>query len=469
MSWKKLTLIGQLGVPQALENEMVVSNVHEGEIGRLLDTFPLSTHELTHLLALEVEQCGSSFLPEPALAQFPELRDVLRTALGTVFVVSNSGNIQKETFLETICCLLGRRGERILWEILFNAFRPGGNEDAEEDHTAVEPLMSFLYRCAVVTARKGFDKNSSGPPPIGWIHSLSSSSTVCRSKWKEWTDGNELYRCIPSIFYLIFADFERKLKWLDMPLHFFSLSESISMVAMGIEGPYHALYDSDQHGLSFRIFQQALLRFQGPTVLLIRTKQGDALGYYSTLPWKISTKWYGANPDNESFLFRLSPSWNRYRRQASDAPYHQYLNIDCPEVALRGLAVGGVSADAPRLYLTEELEHCRCAALDHLFSSGPLLHDPQEVFFDVDLLQVWAVCSEQEFQQGCQSGQLQVQLREGIRQRFAQVDRSQFAEDIGLLTNLFEHRQQTRGRTDFVAHDNVRKGYYIQEKRPSLS
>ena len=57
---------------------------------------------------------------------------------------------------------------------------------------------------------------------------------------------------------------------------------------------------------------------------------------------------------------------------------------------------------------------------------------------------------------------------EALRQKLAQVDKKQFVDDLIFMPgHLFEHREQTRGRADFVADDEAGKGYYIEEKPPS--
>jgi hypothetical protein len=269
--------------------------------------------------------------------------------------------------------------------------------------------------------------------------------------------------------------------------------------------PSTLLYDSDEDGLNFRILQQALLGFWGPTVLVVRTAAGDCLGYYTRLPWKVSTNFYTFDDDgifdgddDPSFLFRLSPYWNKYRMVKPPHPrsrrfYHQLLNVEprnlqhgntrqqCP---LRGLAVGGVSHDSPRLHLTESLDMCRCSPVDAAFDPGNLL-GTDDVFFDADRILLFAVCDdgtrraavagegegeeeeEGEWERGIRLGRRQVRQRESDRVRAARVDRAQFVDDVAVLAGAFGHRDQARGRGEFAAMDDASKGYYVVGKPPS--
>jgi hypothetical protein len=271
------------------------------------------------------------------------------------------------------------------------------------------------------------------------------------------------------------------------------MGESIGLVAMGIFGnrpydPRSVLYDSDENGLSFRILQEALLGFWGPTALIVRTTSGDCLGYYTRVPWKVSPKWYtgddnsGDAVDETSFLFRLSPLWNRYPMKTSllprrrPPPFHQYLNVEPASAqhganqqglcVLKGLAVGGVAPDSPRFHLKENLEGV-CSPVDRAFAPGCLL-STDDVYFDVDRILVFALWDcDDEFERGIRLGGRQVRSRESARVRAAKVDRGQFVDEVEHLTSLFGHRDQARGRCDFAAMDDVSKGYYVVGKPPS--
>jgi TLD len=355
------------------------------------------------------------------LSALPELSDIYRRALAKVFVVpscatENKGEeaasaMELETCLEAICTLLGRRGagngQQFLWDVLFDAFQHGGgscNGDSfsSRDRPVDEPaetaadrdgIMTFLYRVAMVAMASTSPQWNKVVPlhgdtqaavPEGWIQSLSpGKSTVSRTEWDAWTAGNYLYRCVSTVFHRV-LQFQPRLPPLEFPppTLFPSPLEAVAMAAMGAfgnNGKYHPdllLYDSDRDGLSFRVLQQALIGFFGPTMLIVRTTANDCWGYRTSLPWKSSRTWYtssdeggATNSDDDScYLFRLSPKWNRYRMIPSTSaslssptssssscrrksPYHQYLNVEaCHQPqnrALKGLAVGGVGGVYP--------------------------------------------------------------------------------------------------------------------------
>jgi len=297
----------------------------------------------------------------------------------------------------------------------------------------------------------------------------------------------------------------------------FTSRELLALAAMGLGSggmKCHSLFDSDRHGLSFRTFQEALLSYGGPTLILIRTAaaannnnnsggKSTTLGYVTHGTWKQSSKWYAhednktanlpshfrnsvglldAGDDDFSFLFRLSPRWAIYPMIQSESKpkYHQYLNLPVEtsftqprhKPVLRGLAVGGVDADSPRLHLTESLEQCRATSFDLTFEQGPLLGgDDDNIFFDVESLQIWAVqTSDEVYLRYLQIGQQNKSVRDGARLRAAHVDKKQFVEDFAsgaYESNLYHHREQARGRADFAVLDDSRQGYYLEGKHPS--
>jgi hypothetical protein len=244
---------------------------------------------------------------------------------------------------------------------------------------------------------------------------------------------------------------------------------------MSLGGRWRRLYGSDQDGLSFPTFRQALLSYTGPTVILIETVAGDVLGYYSESPWKScsSPSWYSS--DGDLFLFRLHPSWNVYQRTGESSKYMHYLHTPVTSYrsqgCLSGLAVGGVGIDTPRFHLNASLERCQASSVDTVFQNGPLLSDDQ-IFFDVQVLQVFAVkATEQDYRHGVEAGQLQASIKEETRQQMAKVDPAEFLEDFksgAFMNNLYQHRSETRGRHSFVASEEEEKGYFMGEKPPSI-
>lgn len=70
------------------------------------------------------------------------------------------------------------------------------------------------------------------------------------------------------------------------------------------------LYHNSVHGLSFSTFMGNLAVGRGPSILLIKDKEGYIYGGYASQPWERHNNFYG---DMKSFLFSLSPRASLYR------------------------------------------------------------------------------------------------------------------------------------------------------------
>lgn len=122
---------------------------------------------------------------------------------------------------------------------------------------------------------------------------------------------------------------------------------------------------------------------------------------------------------------------------------------------MKGLAIGGVAPDRPRLLITESLETCRACQFDVAYEQGPILSDDMQAYFDVDVLEVWATNeSNESFLQAQRGGAMQASIREATRNKVAKVaDRSQFADDFATGTYMnkqFAHRDCIGDRMDSI-------------------
>ncbi|OVA06450.1 EF-hand domain [Macleaya cordata] len=70
------------------------------------------------------------------------------------------------------------------------------------------------------------------------------------------------------------------------------------------------LYHSAVNGLSFNTFMGNISMGEGPTVLIIKDKEGCIYGGYASQPWERHSDFYG---DMKSFLFQLCPQASIYR------------------------------------------------------------------------------------------------------------------------------------------------------------
>ncbi|KAG5583132.1 hypothetical protein H5410_053759 [Solanum commersonii] len=73
---------------------------------------------------------------------------------------------------------------------------------------------------------------------------------------------------------------------------------------------WRLLYHSTVHGLSFSTFLGNISNDKGPTLLVIKDKEGYIYGGYASQPWEKHADFYG---DMKSFLFQLYPEASVYR------------------------------------------------------------------------------------------------------------------------------------------------------------
>lgn len=493
----------------------------------LLDRYPVTEDELQRLMLLPPVLSGwyppsephvSEIIPDHAFPEhahqeherqkqiiqylLPELTDILQAEIKDTFVVGidsqqNHSLYHQAQIVEAASNLCGRRrrerryglslGDRI-FQILCTE---------RKDMACTKQLCSLLGRLAQAAYRLE-DAKADEPLPldvslrIGPLVPLSSTailnttttpltSTTAtylgKAGWDAWLEstGKNVTLLLELVFHhLLLGPPAENLRfpWVRVtptsrlwkhPLERLPLQLSI----MGLGGAWpKQLYSSEEHGLAFEIFAEALLSFAGPTLSLIRTTNGEILGFYTELVWKKGPKWYTSSDDCcMSSLFRLAPLWNVYTLRDADIEntlwnktrsYHQYLyqptSSSCGRGTLTGLAIGGLAIDTPRLHITTTLERCQAGSLDHTFQPGPLL-DGDKMFFDIDAIEVWAIRSE-NFRAAVKGGQLNASVRESARQKAAKVDNRQFLEDFtsGAFANkIFQHRERACRLMEFGA------------------
>lgn len=67
------------------------------------------------------------------------------------------------------------------------------------------------------------------------------------------------------------------------------------------QGVWERIYSSQDNGLSFSRIAYYILNYEGPTVMLVRDTGGTIFGFYTAVPWKENTSYYGSY---DCFLFR---------------------------------------------------------------------------------------------------------------------------------------------------------------------
>jgi len=455
----------------------------------LLEAFPFTAEELERLLELNsvyqkqenggfsslsqwLSAAPSSSVPEEVnLELIKRLEDeilppniipvVVKKALDTVFVLGCSNDDESlqttRTFLEAMATLLGRRGQKSIIQLI--------SASAEQD------ALTWVYRLVIashVLLTGEFSETldpSTLATPTSWKFEESESFThwatmiapgvsTALSTFMHVALFSNKHPFRPDIPPLTLPNTNHPSAlwrecWNDLPL-------SLALLSPTLGGVWRRLYSNDADGFSFRTMQESLLSFQGPTVIMIRSTSGDVFGFCTDCPWKSSRKWFGQGSD--SFLFTLSPTLSFYPA-TGEGTLNQYLQLPGMRNPqdLRGLAIGGVAPDRPRLFLTETLEKCRACEFDVAYTPGPLLADDMEAYFDVDVLEVWATNeTEQAFQRSLKGGALQASIREATRHQVAKVDKMQFVDDFAngaYINKGFNHREHIGDRHDYTVGD----------------
>lgn len=171
-------------------------------------------------------------------------------------------------------------------------------------------------------------------------------------------------------------------------------------------------------------------------------------------------------------------SWNRalggeeqnkqsdaQKRRLKNKENHMYLFPSTYSLAVgrgkstkpRGIVLGGTE-DYPRLHVTETLEQCIASSggyRDGTFEGGPLLPNAWNKYYNVDILEVWAVGGDSEIRDALLAREMHTDVQDTRRRQMQRVDRKKFLNDFqsGLLfgggSKMFEHRSDGRVRHDY--------------------
>lgn len=98
------------------------------------------------------------------------------------------------------------------------------------------------------------------------------------------------------------------------------------------------VYHSTAHGLSFNTFLGKLAIVQGPSVLVVKDKEGCIYGGYASQPWEKHSDFYG---DMKSFVFTLHPKAAVYRPTGKNANLQWCAVNYSSESIPNGIGFGG--------------------------------------------------------------------------------------------------------------------------------
>jgi len=133
---------------------------------------------------------------------------------------------------------------------------------------------------------------------------------------------------------------------------------------------WHRLFASWKNGLSFNRLTHHIVHYAGPSLIAVKTYDGQVFGAYCSQPWKESNTIYFGSMD--SFIFAAIPSFHVYRctNRSHNCFYLNSKNNYSP----KGIAIGG-TLECPRVWIREDFEDNHVTLSDATFATGPLVRD----------------------------------------------------------------------------------------------
>jgi len=230
-----------------------------------------------------------------------------------------------------------------------------------------------------------------------------------------------------------------------------------------VQGELLRLYGTDTDGFDFLNIKDAIIGYEGGTVVLIRAKYGATgttgaaaagpgaenasktpyiFGAYAAASWKDTREAYcSADSANLGFVFTLQPHLRVLTRET-----FQYLNTKSFEKSTHGLGLGGRSKAQTSfpIFIPASLEGCKVFGVP----------------FELDCLEVYAAGGARTKNA---DGSVQSQLDAGLKaqvlnkkqqqvtlERARTVDRAAFFNNEFdremFLPNTFAHKQQAQNR-----------------------
>jgi hypothetical protein len=231
----------------------------------------------------------------------------------------------------------------------------------------------------------------------------------------------------------------------------------------------HRLYSTDSDGISFDCLEYALLGYDGPSLVIIKTQKKELIGAFAHGTWKDSVHYHGGS---DCFLFQLQPVFKILSASGDGEGHFMYLHSSSwSQPALKGfpygLGFGGSTFTKPRLYIPESMEHCTAGCMDTTYQVGDVLPHEDMEQFEIASLEVWGVGDEIMIQHALKQREgYRVYQANFLKKTCTVEDKTQFIGDLtsGLTpSKLYKHREEVRGRHDFAV-DDKHGGYKIDRE-----
>ncbi|XP_022246573.1 TLD domain-containing protein 1-like isoform X3 [Limulus polyphemus] len=176
------------------------------------------------------------------------------------------------------------------------------------------------------------------------------------------------------------VDWKRFKTLLDIP----SVLLLNSHIPPAYRSTWHLLFSSNVHGESFSSMLTRVV-CQGPSILLVRDKNGYVFGGFASEAWEPSTKFSGTA---DSFVFTLVPRMGVYLATGYNSNF-MYLAVN-QQTFPNGMGLGG-QLNNFGIWLDANFDHGHSTAGCTTFNSPQL---SAESHFRVDVVEVWRIGPE---------------------------------------------------------------------------
>lgn len=217
-----------------------------------------------------------------------------------------------------------------------------------------------------------------------------------------------------------------------------------------LRGSFKKLYTTEKDGRSFNRITHHLLGYDGPTLILIKVLNSNAIiGAYAADRWKEHNRFFGSSND---FLFTLAPDFNIYRSVTNSNTSYRWLNSKTYGHK-HGLGFGGSSQSQFRLFIPDSLENCIANSNCLTFESGKLVERNEgsgNYVFEIDIMEVWGCGGDDIVVDAAKAQEKFRAIKDDNINRARKCDKAAFFgnsfDQEFLLGNTMQHRNGMENR-----------------------
>ena len=216
------------------------------------------------------------------------------------------------------------------------------------------------------------------------------------------------------------------------------------------------LYSSLSNGDGVGAFTRSVAFYESPTLLIVRSSQGDVVGVYSDSEWQSQSRFFGTG---RTRLFTILPICQSF---ATTNVSHNYLYLHIPTskqtvkgVVPDGVGVGG-QIEGFRLHLDADFKTGEAVTFDSTFENGQLVPlaakvsadgNPDMVGFEIDAVEMFGLGGPAALV--AQENKKQFEIKEAMKRR--QVNKKIMLggddddPDMWLLETAGAHQSYVKG------------------------